>query len=281
MNRPFSIRRMKESEVQIALDWAKNEGWNPGVNDAHTFFQADPEGFFIGVLNGEPIATGCAVTYGDQFAFCGLYIVKPEFRGKGYGIQLTEERLKYVGHRITGLDGVINKIDKYKRLGYVESHKNIRYAFNYKGPLKENSKIVDLGMVSFATLENFDRRYFPALRSQFLKSWISQPEAFALGYLDNQKLHGYGVIRKCLQGYKIGPLFAESPAIAHHLFESLCAQVSEGPIYIDIPEPNKNAQFLIKQYNMTPQFEVIRMYRNGMPDLDLEGIYGMTTYEIG
>ena len=140
---------------------------------------------------------------------------------------------------------MINKIDKYKRLGYVESHKNIRYAFNYKGPLKENSKIVDLGMVSFATLENFDRRYFPALRSQFLKSWISQPEAFALGYLDNQKLHGYGVIRKCLQGYKIGPLFQNRLPL-HTIYLKVCVlRFQKGQSTSTFPNRIKMHNFLL------------------------------------
>lgn len=91
----YSIRRMKEAEVQIAVDWALKEGWNPGLSDANCFFQADPQGFFIGLLDDEPVAVGSAVVYDDTFAFCGLYIVKQEFRKLGFGLKLTQERLKY------------------------------------------------------------------------------------------------------------------------------------------------------------------------------------------
>ena len=49
------------------------------------FYQADPNGFLVGMLDDEPIATGSAVIYDKQFAFCGLYIVKPAYRRQGLG----------------------------------------------------------------------------------------------------------------------------------------------------------------------------------------------------
>lgn len=281
MSEEFIIRRMKEEEVQIAIDWGAKEGWNPGLYDAECFYRADPKGFFVGLLNGQPIATGAAVVYDDHYAFCGLYVVKPDFRAHGYGLQLTHERLNYVGDRITGLDGVLDKVSKYERLGYVSAHKNIRYALNTLPEFTLHPNVVELQKVSFADVEAFDRRYFPAPRSAFLRGWINQPRSFAFGYVENQKLRGYGVIRKCLYGFKIGPLFAETPSIAQALFESLSESVKMGPVYLDIPEINASAQDLVKYYGMSAQFEVIRMYRNGFPKVDIEGTYGSTTFEVG
>lgn len=282
MTQKFVIRRMVEGEVQIALDWAREEGWNPGLSDAHCFFQADPNGFFLGLLNDVPIATGCAIAYDENFAFCGLYIVKKEFRSQGYGIQLTQERLNYLGNRITGLDGVLEMTAKYEKLGYVPAHKNSRFAFDYQTPFSTSSEfVVDLRSIPFAQLEAFDRRYFPAERAAFLRYWIAQPVSYALGYVQDQTLRGYGVIRKSFKGYKIGPLFSESPAIAQSLFEGLCLKIKEGVVYLDVPESNQNALSLVRNYKMTPEFEVIRMYRNGTPEIDLQGIYGISTYELG
>lgn len=278
----YVIRRMKADEVKIAIDWAQEQGWNPGINDAACFFKADPNGFFIGLLDGEPIATGAAVTYGDDFAFCGLYIVKAEYRQHGYGLQLTEERLKHTGNRLTGLDGVLDKVDKYKRLGYVEAHPSIRFALN--SPLEGVSvskNIVPIEQVIFASLEAYDRLYFPGYRTEFLKSWITQPKAIAFGWVQDGILAGYGVARKCIKGYKIGPLFAESREIAQSLFEALAGAVEKGPVFLDCPGPNKEALALVKSYGMTYQFEEIRMYRNGNPNLNLQNIYGITTFELG
>ena len=281
MAEEFSIERMSESDVHTALDWALREGWNPGLSDAQCFYQADPKGFFKGILEGEVIATGAGVVYDENYAFCGLYIVKPEFRSQGYGIQLTQERLKYVGDRITGLDGVLDKVSKYQRLGYVSAHKNSRFELKNPISVSNSSKVIDLKTIPFEELEKFDRKYFPAPRSAFLRCWINQAHSIALGYLEGNRLQGYGVIRKCHEGYKIGPLFAESPVIAESIFETLISKVFEGPIYLDVPEINLNAQALVKKYGMLPKFEVIRMYRNGTPDIDMQGIYGITTFELG
>lgn len=281
MDQNFVIRRMKQDELQIALNWAEKEGWNPGIHDPFCFFQADPQGFFIGLLDDEPIAVGSAVAYDPSFAFCGLYIVKKEFRHQGYGIQLTQERLKYAGNRITGIDGVLENVAKYQRIGYVPAFKNIRYACDSPSFSSTMNQIVELKKIPFPQLEQFDRLYFPAQRSSFLRCWINQPDSHALAYLEGQNLQGYGVIRKCSHSYKIGPLFATSGNIAQSLFESLGSKVGPGPIFLDVPEPNQNAQMLIQHYQMKPIFEVIRMYRNGSPQMDIKGIYGITTYELG
>ena len=101
--------------------------------------------------------------------------------------------------------------------------------------------------------------------------------------MENQQLRGYGTIRKCVEGYKIGPLFSESPSIARLLFEALCARVmSEGPVYLDTPNPNEDAQSMARDYHMIPKFEVIRMYRNGiLPTNNDKNVYGITTFELG
>jgi hypothetical protein len=63
------------------------EGWNPGFADDACFAAADPEGFFIGELDGAPAATVSCVNYGASFAFLGFYIVREDLRGRGYGLR--------------------------------------------------------------------------------------------------------------------------------------------------------------------------------------------------
>lgn len=277
----FQIRRMTEKEVCFAINWARKEGWNPGLNDTECFFAADPSGFFIGLLDDKPIATGSAVAYDDHFGFCGLYIVKSEHRKHGYGIELTHARLNYLGNRIIGIDGVLGNVSKYERIGYVQAHLNQRFELKTIPSVILHPHVEPLQTVPFQQLLTFDRRYFPAPRKAFLEKWISQPESYALGFVENSLLSGYGVIRKCYEGYKIGPLFANSQFVAKALFESLCSKIEKGPVYLDAPQPNENCQKLVKEYRMTPGFEVVRMYKNGSPTIDLSGIYGITTFELG
>lgn len=246
------------------------------------FLSNGPTRFFVGKLDGKIIAIGSAVIYDEQFAFCGFYIVDKGFRGKGYGLALTKARLAYIGNRNAGLDGVINMVDKYANLGYKIAHNNSRYTgSSYPALEKNNPAIVPLATVDFTCLLEYDRLHFPALRPTFLKCWINQPEGASLGYMHSGRLLGYGVIRACRSGFKIGPLFADSPEIAEELFLNLVSHAKGHVFYLDIPENNPHAQELVKRYQLNKVFETARMYLKGEPRLPMEQIYGITTFELG
>ena len=36
------VRTMSRDEIDLAVDWAAAEGWNPGLQDADCFYTADP-----------------------------------------------------------------------------------------------------------------------------------------------------------------------------------------------------------------------------------------------
>lgn len=71
------IRTASENEFAVAIEWAKSEGWNPGLDDLSAFYAADPGGFLMGFLDDEPVSSISVVRYGDEFGFLGFYIVHP------------------------------------------------------------------------------------------------------------------------------------------------------------------------------------------------------------
>ena len=278
----YTIRAMTRQEVNIAIDWAAAEGWNPGLYDADCFYAADPNGFLIGLLGDEPIATVSVVKYGDSFGFLGFYIVKPEYRGKGYGIQIWNAGLALLRGRTIGLDGVVAQQDNYKKLGFTLAYKNIRYQGTGGGHYQGNSGIVPLSTLPFDDICAYDKPFFPDNRMQFLRCWIDQPQSTALGILRNRKLAGYGVLRICRSGYKVGPLFADSPEFAEHLFLALKSHAPEGaPIFLDTPAVNSAAVDLVKRHNMIVVFETARMYTGKSPDLPINRLFGVMTFELG
>ncbi len=277
----YTIKRMESQHMQTIIDLMQAEGWNPGIYDAQTFYAADPDGFFMGCLGDEIICTASAVIYDDNFAFFGCYIVKPEYRDQGYGFQVTQARLEYVGDRNLGLDGVLDMSSKYTNIGFQTAYETTRYHAKPHLDTISHPQIADAKNILFADVVEYDAQYFPAKRAMFLRHWINQPECTALVYLKHNKIHGFGVIRKCIKGYKIGPLFAENADIADILYRQLAGNTYGAIIYIDIPHPNKSAEALIKKYNMERDFTEARMYTKGNPDIDLSKVYGITTYELG
>lgn len=281
-NNNFIIKTAGRKELAIAIEWAAQEGWNPGLDDADCYYQADPGGFLIGYLDEQPIAVISAINYSQSFGFLGFYIVKPDYRGKGYGIKIWNAGLNYLQGRNIGLDGVIAQQDNYKKSGFKLAYRNIRYEGRGGGDLPDNAGVVALSTLPFAMIKLYDQAFFPAHRSAFIQRWINQADSVALGILQNEKLTGYGVIRRCWSGYKIGPLFADTPTLAESLFLSLKSSVGASePVYLDVPEVNQAAVSLAEKYAMKVSFETARMYTGAAPELPLNRLFGVTSFEIG
>lgn len=92
----FSIRRLTRKEMRTAILWADREGWNPGIHDEKCFFNADPNGYFAGVLGDKIVSIISAVKYDNIYGFVGFYIVDPEFRGRGYGLPVWNRAMEYL-----------------------------------------------------------------------------------------------------------------------------------------------------------------------------------------
>lgn len=278
----FTIRSMTRPEVDLAVDWAAAEGWNPGLHDADAFYAADSGGFLVGLLGDEPIATISAVKYGTSFGFVGFYIVKPGYRGEGFGIQVWNAGLARLAGRTVGLDGVVAQQDNYRKSGFELAYSNIRYQGTGGGPAHDDAAVVPLSTVPFDEVAAYDQPFFPDDRRAFLRCWVDLPDATALGILEGGRLAGYGVLRACRAGFKVGPLFADSPALAERLFVALKARAPEGAaVFLDTPAVNPAAVDLARRHGMGVAFETARMYTGVAPRLPLERLFGVTTFELG
>lgn len=277
----YHIETMQAEHVATAIDWAAREGWNPGLNDAEAFYTADSHGFFRGVLQGDTVATGSAIVYDDAFAFCGLYIVAPDQRGKGYGLALTKARLDYCGDRNVGIDGVLENVEIYKRIGYQPFHENYRFRKRATTPRLEEQQVRPYETADFPALATYDRQCFPAAREAFLRGWLIQQQAKALVYEQDGVVKGYGVRRACRDGHKVGPLFADDPAVADALFSALQADIEGQSVYLDVPGNNPAAIRLAQRNRMEKVFATMRMYSKSLPDIAHDKVYGITTFELG
>lgn len=281
----LTIRPMRRSEFDRLIGWASNEGWNPGRYDADIFWNTDPEGFIAAELDGELIGGGSIVAYQQQFGFMGFFIIKPEYRGQGLGTKLWFARRNALLTRLSpsaaiGMDGVFEMQPFYAKGGFTFSHREIR--FEGVGQTSANdSSLTLLSKIPFDLILKYDTQHFPTKRATFLKAWISQPESRALGLVEHDGLRGYGVIRRCHNGFKIGPLFADSAAIALDLFNGLSDHAAGQAIFIDVPEINQAAMKMVSDKGMQEVFGCACMYYGPQPTLADDAIFGVTTFELG
>ena len=267
------------------INWADEEGWNPGLNDAEVFWKTDPDGYYGYYYNGTLIAGGSIVSYNKQFGFMGFFIVKPEYRSQGIGTKLWYQRRDTLISRLNkdaaiGMDGVIAMQPFYKKGGFEIKFRDERH--EKTGEIFEvNKNISPIVEKDFDSILAYDRQCFGFSRSQFLIPWLKQPNVKTFKYCNNKKLTGFAVIRKANKGYKVCPLFADNPEVAEELYKACLNSVVNEPLYIDIPVINRDAVALTKKHNTTHVFECARMYYGKAPKLNINKVFGITTFELG
>jgi hypothetical protein len=194
--------------------------------------------------------------------------VRPDLRGHGYGRALWDAAHERLAGVASGLDGVDAQVPFYARSGY--ELETWTYRYEGRGGARATDR-EDVRPVTAADVTALDARAFPAPREGFLRAWTSAPDGRALGLYRDGALAGYGVLRVCRTGWKVGPLFA---------LDALVGGI-DGPYWVDVPEANAPGTALVRDRGMTPTFRTARMYRDRPPAYDRDLVFGVTTLELG
>jgi GNAT superfamily N-acetyltransferase len=286
----LEITRATAADWPVFESWAAAEGWNPGPADGGCFLAQDPDGWFLGRIDGTPVSAISLVNYGETFSFLGFYLVHPEYRGRGLGYATWQAGLRHAGDRVIGLDGVVAQQENYRKSGFTLAHRNIRYVGEVAAgtPASAPPAVRPAAEVEFAAIEAYDSAFFPAERPVFLRHWLAAPGHIALAAVADGEVVGYGAIRPAPAFAKVGPLFADTPEVAEALFQALvdalAAAGGDGEpvqVALDVPEPTPAAVALAERHGMKPSFETARMYTGPVREIDLARVYGITSFELG
>jgi len=278
----YKIKTATLTDVKMITDWETQEGWNPGRSDALPFYMNDPTGFFIGELEGKPIASISNVRYSKDYSFVGIYMVKPQYRGLGYGYQIWQHAMAYGSQQMVALDSVMEQQSNYEKSGFKYAYNNTRYEGRIIEENISQKSLTPAENVSLVDILKYSEPFFVSPRNTFLPFWLFATKAKTLVYLVNNKIQGYGTIREAVSGFKIGPLFADNHEIAEQLLLGLSQYANGRSIYIDIFDVNDKAIALAERYGMEKNFETARMYTTEYPpDISTEKTYGNTSLETG
>ncbi|WP_339947642.1 GNAT family N-acetyltransferase [uncultured Albimonas sp.] len=283
----LTIRPAAKEEFAIALDWAAAEGWNPGLDDLDAFMGADPRGFWMAWKDGAPVSCISVVRYSAEFGFLGFYIAAPQARGTGLGLAIWEAGMHYLGERTVGLDGVPAQQENYRRSGFEWVGRNIRFTGPPAAlpPAPAGIELRAPVQGDLPAILTLDRTCFGSPRDRFAAEWILPAPGVrrrSLVAFREGGVAGFGTIRECRDGFKIGPLFAPDPEAAQALFAGLCALAPAGAsVNLDVPEGNVAAVAMAEAAGLVYSFETARMYRGEAPDLPIGWTWGVTTFELG
>lgn len=282
----YLIRPIDEPLLNQLIVWAGLEGWNPGLNDASLFWSIDPEGFLGIELDGEFAGGGAVIRHSASFGFMGLYIVDPAYRGRGLGRILWGARRDSLLLRLSpgatiGLDGVDAMVGFYERGGFRRTTRHRRFRSPEGVAFSGTGETICASRIELEQFLLMDALCFPGGPRRSLATWISQPGAISRAVVRDGRLQGYGVLRPCLTGWRVGPLFAEETQAAEVILTSLLESAQGQPVFIDAPDNNSRAVELCKALGMEEVFGCERMYLGPAPAIDPRRIFGVTTLEVG
>ncbi len=271
---------MTPADLQVVQGWAADEGWNPGRDDAGFFMIPDPAGLMVVTDDaGDVIGSIGMPRFGDDFAFAGLYIVRPDHRGGQTGARLARAALAHAGDRMVGTDGVLERVAAYEGLGFTAVHSHHRHSGCPDGA--EHPQVRPPTAADMSALVDIDDVCFPGERRAFMAAWLGDPHVCRAWIADDGAPAGFGVARQAVDGWRIGPLLAPDAVAAGAIVRSLAAALSGEVLHLDMNTGNPEAADLARDLGMAPGFECVRMYRGGIPDLPIRRMWGCCTLELG
>jgi ribosomal-protein-alanine N-acetyltransferase len=287
------IQPLQKGDIPLVTTWARQEGFAPGSGDVAIYRHTDRQGIWVGRLGGEPIGCIAGVRYNAAYGFLGLFLVRPAWRGRGHGLELWRHAMEHLADLpCIGLEAAPDRVADYAHWGFVPASPTTRWQVISDGhpatappsPPEGWQLLADAAIPELA-VQWFDAQREPSPRPHFLSQWLHHPAGSVLALIDaDGACHGFGRIRPCLlprgEGWRVGPLMAETPAAAEWLLHGLLHRHA-GVVLIDAPGANAAAAPLLEGMGFRPVGTTLRMYRGEVPSVSLGDVYGLACLELG
>ncbi|MEX1316466.1 MAG: GNAT family N-acetyltransferase [Synechococcaceae cyanobacterium] len=296
----LNIRPLERPQIPLVTDWARAEDFTPGVGDVAIYRHTDRQGLWLGWLGQEPVGCIAGVRYNAEYGFMGLFLVRPEHRGRGHGVALWGHAMDYLADlSCIGVEAAPERVDDYAGWGFAPASATTRWRLisdghrrdshtdtgNFPGLGGPDQRLLEGVAIPAVAVQAYDAQREPSPRPHFLADWLNHPTGTVLALVDRDgQCHGFGRIRPCLlrrgEGWRIGPLLADSPALAGQLLAGLMHR-HPGVVLIDAPGANPAAAPLLAGLGFQPVSHTLRMYRGTAPTVPLGDVYGLACLELG
>ena len=295
----FKIRLIKTEEEfdSVIINAMVREGWRPGLKDAECFLACDQFSAFVGELNGKPICCVTATKYGDSLVFGGCFYVSKEYRGKGYGRKIFDAaKASAKSSRSIGTSALLEMEELYERKGFRSLFYGAHFIFHLPTAISCLSEASESSSVKIKCSEDvnldalfrYDTTVFGFERHAFLSKWLRVTGSHARVAINSEdSIVGYIVARPTFvkeEGYKIGPLFADSEPVAEKLLKAVFEELlqhGEPPPVVSIDTPTKKATELGKRLQGKHLFEQVYMVTDDPLDACFDKWFGYTTTQLG
>jgi ribosomal protein S18 acetylase RimI-like enzyme len=247
------IRSMKADDLDFAASCTAAEEWvSEDRSTFESFFQHDPNGCLIAEQHGKPLGICIATSYGHS-GFIGELIVQPAARGQGLGATLLNWGVAYLhsqGAATIYLDGVLEAVPLYERIGFKKICRSLRFSGKLKG--KRHPAVRLMKKSDLPAVFELDRRMFGADRSFFLARRLEVFPQLCQVLMENETLGGFIMGRQGDDWVSASPwVVSDNTLDPQRLLESLVCENKGIPISAGILASNKTAVNLVRKLGFT------------------------------
>ena len=251
---------MTVADIPLGLRLARQAGWNQVEADWQRFLAMQPDGCFVGELDGAAVATTAAFIFGP-IAWIAMVLVDVDSRRRGVATTLLKHALDFLdarGVQTIRLDATAAGQPVYEKLGFVPEYGLTRYtgtaALSDGGfaPAGDKPQLDDVIAL--------DRWATATPRAKLLTRLLAESPDLTRVLRREGRLEGYITGRRGANATQIGPCIATAQAGPVLLTEAL-SYCAGRPVFIDVPHDHAAARQIVETRGLTAQRHFLRMCR--------------------
>jgi ribosomal protein S18 acetylase RimI-like enzyme len=262
------LRTMTEADIPAGMRLKEISAWNQTAQDWRRFLDASPNGCFVAQVDSRIVGTATTIRYEDKFAWIGMVLVDPEYRGRGIGTKLLEKAIAFLDEAkipTMKLDATPLGKPLYEKLGFVTEYEIERLVLKRDAQdLPPSRPKQAQGSISNPELDLVvaqDRELFGANRGDLLKSLRRDAPELTSAVWNDGKLQGYVFGRKGSFADHIGPLMATNRESCQSLVAAFLQASTRENLIVDWLKTNTVAAGLLGQHGFRYSRPLTRMYR--------------------
>ncbi|MCE9615775.1 MAG: GNAT family N-acetyltransferase [Lentisphaerae bacterium] len=279
----LTIRPLRLADIPAGVHLKSLAGWNQIDADWAMLLAAAPDGCFGMVHQGRVIGTVTTTTYGP-FAWIGMVLVDPAFRGMGIATRLMHAALTHLqAVETVKLDATPAGRGVYAKLGFVPEYGLQRLTqAAVPAVTGDMDGVRPMEARDLETVREVDLATFGGDRGSILRTlWEAAPDLCRV-LESGGRITGYAFGRPGATFSQLGPLVAETADDAQRLGRAVLKALRGRSALVDVPDAQPAFHAFLGSLGFGVQRAFTRMYRGANPQPGLvDRVYAAGGPEIG